>query len=241
MRAPLATPALALLLAALAPGCDSSDPSGPRTRIITVTATPAEIEVGDSAVIAVSAVRPDGNPAAGEAVSLTTTLGTLEDASLVLDGAGTAGTVLQAGDTAGTAVVTATITAGAEPSTGSTTVPIVEPPPPPGELDVQPRGLDLTHSRAVDPCPNPYQPPLMLTNVGVADLDFEVVDDLPEWLGVDAFEGEVPGTVAVHYTCAAGEGDLDLVHMLLVQGIDRASGEPVGDPAAVSVTLQVRD
>lgn len=241
MRAPLATLAFALLLAALAPGCDSSDPSGPRTRFIVVTATPDEIEVGENAGIVVTATKSDGGPAAGETVSLTTTLGTLEETSLVLDAVGREDTVLQAGDTAGTATVSATITAGAEPSTGSTTVAIIETPLPPGELDVQPRGLDLTHSRAVDPCPNPYQPPLMLSNVGVADLDFEVVDDLPEWLGAEAFEGEVPGTLEVHYTCSVDEGDVDLAHMLQIQGIDRASQEPVGAPAVVSVTLQVRD
>jgi hypothetical protein len=233
--------ALALLLLPFLPGCDNSDPVGPRNRVVTVTATPGQIEVGQTSAIDVTAVNPDGNPAAGEPLSLTTSLGTLEETSFVLDSTGMAETVLTAGEDAGTAVITATVTAGGQPNTGSTSVEITEPAPPPGELDVQPRGLDLTHSRVDDDCPNPFQPMLSLTNAGVADLDYAVVDDLPEWLDVDNSTGMVPAMLEVRFNCAVGEGDLDLEHLLQIQGIDRASMEPVGDPATIPVTLQVRD
>jgi hypothetical protein len=51
----------------------------------------------------------------------------------------------------------------------------------------------------------------------------------------------VPAMLEVRFNCAVGEGDLDLEHLLQIQGIDRASMEPVGDPATIPVTLQVRD
>lgn len=237
----LTTLALALLLLPVLPGCDNSDPVGPRNRVVTVTASPEQIEVGQTSAIDVTALNPDGNAAAGEPLTLTTTLGSLEETSFMLDAMGMAETVLTAGDEAGTAVITATVTAGGQPNTGSTSVEITEPAPPPGELDVQPRGLDLTHSRAADPCPNPFQPMLSLTNAGTADLDYAVVDDLPDWLEVDSFTGQVPAMLEVRFNCAVDEGDQDLEHLLQIQGIDRASMEPVGDPATVPVTLQVRD
>lgn len=231
----------AALLLAILPGCDSADPTGPRTVVVTITVTPSSIEVTESATVMVSAVQDDGSPVPNAPAALSTSLGTLEDASLILDGTGTAETTLEAGDTGGTATVSATVTYLGVPSSGSATVEITEPPPPPGELDVQPRGLDLIHSRAADPCPNPFLPMLMLTNVGVADLDYRVIDDLPEWLQVDSFTGEVPGTIQVSFTCAVGDGDLDLEHLLQIQGVDRATQEDVGMPSTVPVTLAVRD
>jgi hypothetical protein len=240
MRLGIALVCALLLLSAL-PACDSADPSGPRNRVVTVTASPQAIDIGESALITVTVFDADGNPSAGETVALATTLGTLEETALVLDTMGRGTTTLEAGDVPGTAAVSATITAGGEPSTGSTSVTIGQPADPPGELDVQPSTLDLTHSRIADPCPNPFVPPLMLTNVGVADLDWSLVGALPDWLEADAASGEVPATVELRFSCDVPAGDQDLEHMLPIQGVDRESGDPVGDPVVVTVTLQVRD
>lgn len=238
MRWRLTTLASALLLFTLLPGCDSASPSGPRTVVITVTAMPTSIEVGESSMISITVFDSDGNPISGTTATLTTTLGTLEDASVDLDATGRAETVLDGGMTAGTATVSATVTYLGVPTTGSTGVAVMEPP---GELDVQPRGLDLTHSRATDPCPNPFLPMVSLLNAGVADLDYSVVDDLPAWLEVDSMTGQVPGMLEARFTCDVEDGDQDLQHLLQIQGVDRASGQPVGDPVPIPVTLQVRD
>ncbi|MEZ5331946.1 MAG: invasin domain 3-containing protein [Thermoanaerobaculia bacterium] len=238
MRWRLTTLAGALLLFALLPGCDSASPTGPRTVLITVTAMPASIGVGETSTITITVIDSDGNPIGGIPTALTTTLGTLEETSLDLDAMGHAETMLEGGMTAGTATVSATVTYLGVPTTGAGTVAITEPP---GELDVQPRGLDLTHSRSTDPCPNPFLPMVSLMNAGVADLDYRVVDDLPDWLTVDSMEGEVPAMLQAEFNCDVGDGDMDLEHFLQIQGVDRASGDDVGDPQSIAVTLQVRD
>jgi hypothetical protein len=67
-----------------------------------------------------------------------------------------------------------------------------------------------------------------------------VIDDFPAWLTVDNFEGTVPGSFQAIFTCDVGPGNLDLAHVVQVQGLDASSGNEVGTTDTVTVTVTVR-
>ena len=224
----------AAALLAVLPACDSSSPSGPRGRVVTLAADPTEIDLGGTSTLTVTALKPDGSPAAGEGVTLATNLGTLDDASLVLDASGRAMTTLRAGDQAGEANVVASIDAGGEVSTGVTTVTIRDAVPP--QLVAEPTALDKDHILNSSPCPNPYEP-VNLTNGGDGDLEFRIDGEMPEWLDAAAKDGPVPGTLDLFYTCAGEAQPQELSHTVVVVGVDPDTLEDTGDPVEIVVEL----
>lgn len=231
------------LLGALAflPACDNTDPVSPQTLTVIVNAEPQSVAPGQSSTITVSAFHPDGSPTARAPVKMATTLGMLERGQFLLDRSGQGSTVLQAGTESGTATVSAIVTVAGLESEGAIDVEIESTEPSETFIAVSPTALDQQHSRSTDPCPNPFEPPLTVSQVGSGEVDYGVVEDLPAWLSVDAPSGPVPAEVVASYTCEAGEGDLDLAHTLQIQPIERATGHDLGEPADVAITLQVRD
>lgn len=86
---------------------------------VTVNVNPSSIRAGENATVTIIARNSDGTPvAAGQPVTLTTTLGTLSPARPVTDSNGTATATLRAGNQAGTATVTA-IVGASDPATGT--------------------------------------------------------------------------------------------------------------------------
>lgn len=232
---------VALSAVALLTACDNTDPVSPRALTVIVNAEPPSIEPGQSSTITVTAFRSEGNPARRAPVQLETTLGRLTRTQFLLDRRGRGSTVLEAGTEVGTATLTAIVTVGAEETTGTVDVEIVASEPPETFLTVSPTALDQGHSRSADTCPNPFEPPLIVSQVASGELDYGVVEDLPVWLSVDAPSGLVPAEVVASYTCQAGDGDLDLAHTLQIQSIERATGNDLGEPVDVAITLRVRD
>lgn len=234
---------VALSAVALLTACDNTDPVSPQALTVIVNAEPPSVEPGQTSTITVSAFRPEGDPARRAPVQLETTLGQLTRTQFLLDGRGRGSTVLEAGTEAGTATLTAIVTVGAEEMTGTVDVEIVASEPPEAFLAVSPTALDLQHSRGTGPCPDPFTPALSVSPVGATQVNYRVVENLPTWLMVDASSGAVPATVIASYTCAADdEGtDLDLAHPMQFQATDRTTGNDLGEPVEVAVTLRVRD
>lgn len=237
------TTLLALSAVALLTACDNTDPVSPQALTVIVNAEPLSIQPEQSSTITVSAFRAEGDPAARAPVQLETTLGRLTRTQFLLDRGGRGSTVLEAGTEAGTATLTAIVTVGAEEMTGTVEVEILASEPPEAFLAVSPAALDLQHSRDTGPCPHPFTPALSVSPVGAAQANYRVVENLPTWLMVDASSGAVPATVTASYTCESDdEGtDLDLAHPLRFQATDRATGNDLGEPVEVAVTLRVRD
>lgn len=103
--------------------------------------------------------------------------------------------------------------------------------------------LDLQHSRGIGPCPHPFTPALSFSPGGATQVNYRVVENQPPWLVVNTSSGAVPATVNASCTCAADDEstDLDLAHPLQFQATDRATGNDLGEPVEVAVTLWVRD
>lgn len=228
--------ALATLLA-----CDNTGPTDPPALTVIVDAQPPTVEVGDPATVTVSAFRPDGTPTAGAPVKMRSTLGRLARSQFFLDASGQGSTVLDSGSEPGTATVSAIVTVGGVESEGSFDLEVVVPEPPQQAIQASPEALVQLHSRSADPCPNPFEPAITITPVGAVEVNYRIVEDLPGWLTVDALSGPVPAEVVASYSCEAAAGDLDLAHALQIQALDPTTGEDVGEPVVVSVTLQVRD
>jgi hypothetical protein len=86
---------------------------------VTVTVNPSSVRAGETATVTVIARNSDGTPvAAGQPVTLTTTLGTLNPSRPVTDSNGTATATLRAGTQSGTATITA-IVGASDPATGT--------------------------------------------------------------------------------------------------------------------------
>lgn len=236
--APFALCALALLAA-----CDNTDPVSPQALTVIVNAEPPSIQSEQSSTITVSAFLPDGAPAGGAPVKLETTLGTLTRTQFLLDGGGRGSTMLEAGTELGTATLTAVVTVGAEETAGTADVEIVASEPPETFLAVSPQALDLQHSRSAGPCPHPFAPAIGVSPVGATEVGYRLIEDLPAWLVVDAPSGAVPATVIASYTCDVDDetGDIDLAHAMQFQAVEPTTGNPLGDPVAVAVSLRVRD
>lgn len=231
----------ALAACAVLPACDNTDPVSSQELALIVNAEPPAVTVGEASTITVSAFRPDGGPAVRAPVQMETTLGTLARSQFLLDRSGRGSTVLESGAEPGTATVSAIVTVGGLETLGSIDVEILAPEPPEAAIEVSPTALDQQHGRGADACPNPFEPPLTVSQIASGELDYHVVEDLPTWLSVDAPSGSVPAEVVASYTCDAGEGDLDLAHTLQLQATDRATGNDLGEPVGVAVTLRVRD
>lgn len=231
------------VLGALAflPACDNTDPVSPQASTVIVNAEPPSVAPGQSSTITVSAFQPDGSPAARAPVKMATTLGMLERGQFLLDRSGQRSTVLQAGTEPGTATVSAIVTVAGLESEGAIDVEIESTEPSEAFIAVSPTALDQQHSRSTDACPNPFEPPLTVSQVASVELDYRVVENLPVWLSVDAPSGPVPAEVVASYTCEAGEGELDLAHALQIQAIESATGNDLGEPVDVAITLRVRD
>lgn len=236
---PLALTTLAVL--AVLPACDNTDPVSPQALTVLLNAEPPAIEPGQASTIAISAFDPSGSPAARAPALLETTLGRLTRSQLLLDGSGRGSTVLEAGEEPGTATITATVTLAGLASTATVDVEIMTPQPPEVFLEVTPTALDQQHSRSLDACPNPFEPALTVGPVAASEVDYRVVEDLPVWLAVGASSGSTPATVTASYTCAEGDGDLDLAHTMQLQAVEPVSGSDLGDPVNVAITLRVRD
>lgn len=232
---------VALSTVALLTACDNTDPVSPQALTVIVNAEPPSIGPGQTSTITVSAFRPEGDPAARAPVQLETTLGRLTRAQFLLDRAGQGSTVLESGAEPGTATVSAIVTVGGMESLGSIEIEILETAPEEAVIEVSPTALDQQHSRGTDACPNPFEPPLAVSQVASGELDYRVVENLPAWLSVDAPSGSVPAEVTASYTCEAGEGDLDLAHALQIQAVEGATGNELGEPVDVAITLRVRD
>jgi uncharacterized membrane protein len=96
-----------LALGLFAVSCDKGTPVAPRGAVLSVSASPLEIGVGGTSTITVVAHRGNGVPVnRGTEIRLGTTLGSLPEI-VTTDERGIARAVLQAGDRAGTARVTA--------------------------------------------------------------------------------------------------------------------------------------
>lgn len=234
---------VALSAVAFLTACDNTDPISPQALTVIVNAEPPSIQPQQSSTITVSAFRAEGDPARRAPVQLETTLGRLTRRQFLLDRGGRGSTVLEAGTEAGTATLTAIVTVGAEETIGTVDVEIVASEPPEAFLAVSPTALDLQHSRSADPCPHPFTPALDVSAVGATQVDYRIVENLPTWLMVDAANGAVPATVTASYTCDQDDEatDLDLAHPLQVQATDRTTGNDLGEPVEVAVTLRVRD
>lgn len=232
---------VALSAVAFLTACDNTDPVSPQASTVIVNAEPPSVAPGQSSTITVSAFQPDGSPAARAPVKMATTLGMLERGQFLLNRSGQGSTVLQAGTESGTATVSAIVTVAGLESEGAIDIEIESTEPPAAFIAVSPTALDQQHSRSTDPCPNPFEPPLTVSQVGSGEVDYGVVQDLPAWLSVDAPSGSVPAEVVASYTCEAGDGDLDLAHTLQIQPIERTTGNDLGEPVAVAITVQVRD
>lgn len=244
MKRPAPRAALALVAlsaVALLTACDNTDPVSPQALTVIVNAEPPSVQPGQSSTITVSAFQPEGDPAVRTPVKLETTLGRLTRSQFLLNGVGQGSTVLESGAEAGTATVSAIVTVGGTESLGSIEVEILETVPEETPIEVSPTALDQQHNRGTDACPNPFQPSLLVSQVASGELDYRVVENLPAWLSVDALSGPVPAEVVASYTCEAGEGDLDLAHPLQFQAVDRATGNDLGEPIEVAVTLRARD
>jgi hypothetical protein len=88
-----------------------------------VSVTPSTIALNGTAKVTVIARNADGSPvAAGERVTLTTTLGKLDKSQLAIEANGTATTTLNAGDREGTATITAIVGSSAAATTTATIV-----------------------------------------------------------------------------------------------------------------------
>ena len=90
---------------------------------VLVSVTPSTVALEGEATVTVIARNPDGTPVArGERVTLTTTLGRLENSQPTIQGNGTATTTLEAGDREGTATITAIVGSSAAATTTATIV-----------------------------------------------------------------------------------------------------------------------
>lgn len=108
MKRYLPLPLLAAVLVVAGLACDSANPVAPSGTILTISASPTQIDLTGSSVITVIGRRPNGNAlASGTEIRLSTTLGSIETIVQV-DGNGVARATLRADGRAGTATVTAT-------------------------------------------------------------------------------------------------------------------------------------
>ncbi|MEZ5332497.1 MAG: Ig-like domain-containing protein [Thermoanaerobaculia bacterium] len=224
-----------VLLAGLTlPACDRDNPIAPSGTVLTVTASPSSIDEGQISTLTVTAIRSDGNPAAGATVTLSTDLGAVSTTSITLDSAGRGTATYMASGGPGTAEIEAA-TGGA---TASVTIEVRSLQP---QIAVSPESVEHDHQRSSSDCPDPITPRISVRNLGSGALSFEIVDDLPAWLQTTVTSGPVPGTFRLRFTCDVDPGDLDLMHTVTVRGVDPGHGTPPATEATIDVLVRVRD
>jgi len=101
-------PALAIVLA-----CDSANPVAPSGTILTISASPNQIDLSGNSTITVIGRQPNGNPLnRGTEIRFSTSLGTIDPVIATVDDNGRAQTTLRGDGRAGTATVQATTGGG---------------------------------------------------------------------------------------------------------------------------------
>jgi Invasin, domain 3 len=214
-------------------GCDTAkNPVAPEGTVLTMTASPSTVDTGETSTVTVAGFRSDGNPASGAVVQLTTSIGALSAMSLTLDAQGRGHVTFTAPAQEGTATVMASL----EEGQASVQIEVRGP-----QVAVAPDSLELDHGRATSNCDDPINPKIAVSKNGSAALDFRIIQDLPAWLRTNVSGGSVPRSFQALFTCAVGTGDLDLSHILRVQGVDPATQLDVGPEATVAVVVHVRD
>lgn len=224
-------------------GCDSGNPTQPPapppppppTSVdLALSAESTTIEAGTTTTVTVTGSRGDGSSVEGTTATLSADLGSISPATVTLDSDGEATATFTAPDSRGTATVTAD-------SDGSTASVAIEVTSDEGQVVAAPESLELDHSRESSRCPNPIRPLITVENLGTEAINFRVVDDLPDWLTVGPFFAPVPGAFEASFTCDVGDGDLDLMHTIRIQGIDPVTLGDVGGEDTVLITVRVRD
>ena len=226
------------LVFAVGVGCDTSSPTAPEEPpsplLLTLSASAVAVETLERVTLTIAGSRADASSVAGISVALSTNIGALSAASVMLDAQGMAIATFTAPDSAGTATITAT----AEQATASVSIEVTDDR---GQVAVDPASLDLDYSRSGSRCPEPLRPLVAVSNAGVDAINFRIVGDLPAWLEVNPLTGPVPGAFEALFTCDVVDGDLDLAHEIRVQGTDPTTVADVGEEVLIKVAVRVRD